>query len=152
MSNVAIVVAFILLAAICCVALAIAADHHRRVAANRNDPTVRRMASTLAPHFPELRSVDVRRGAWAETIDKSQMNVCVADPSSGQTFDDNTLVQVMLHELAHVKIPESDNKHEENFVRVYVSLLERAKRAGLYDPSIPLDPRYPVKGRTRPSR
>lgn len=56
-------------------------------------------------------------------------------------YDDNTLVYVALHELAHTRL--SHVGHGEPFEDLFRRLLRRAASLGVYRPEVPVDPSYP---------
>jgi hypothetical protein len=74
------------------------------------------------------------------TINKSTIHLCTKDPRNGQEYDKNTLMFVVLHELAHVLC--EDIGHSEKFLTINTSLLNYAIQKGLYDPSKPFVKNY----------
>jgi hypothetical protein len=74
------------------------------------------------------------------TINKSTIHLCTKDPQNGQEYDKNTLMFVVLHELAHVLC--EDIGHSEKFSAINTSLLNYAVQKGLYDPSKPFVKNY----------
>ena len=68
------------------------------------------------------------------TINKSRVNLCLKD-KEGNYYDDNMLMYVALHELAHVMCDEIG--HTDKFHEIFDKLLEKAAAYGIYDPSIP---------------
>lgn len=74
------------------------------------------------------------------TINKKVIHLCTKDPRSGQYYDKNTLMFVVLHELAHVLC--GDVGHTENFLIINHALLDHAIKCGFYDPSKPFVKNY----------
>lgn len=74
------------------------------------------------------------------TINKSTIHLCTKDPRNGQAYDKNTLMFVVLHELAHVLC--EDIGHSEKFSTINTALLNYAVQKGLYDPSKPFVKNY----------
>ena len=74
------------------------------------------------------------------TINKKVIHLCTKDPQNGKGYDKNTLMFVVLHELAHVLCP--DIGHTETFSSINYALLDHAVRNGFYDPSKPFIKKY----------
>lgn len=74
------------------------------------------------------------------TINKQVIHLCTKDPQNGKTYDKNTLMFVVLHELAHVLC--NDIGHTENFLTINYALLNHAIKNGFYDPSKPFVKNY----------
>jgi len=74
------------------------------------------------------------------TINKKIIHLCTKDPQNGRVYDKNTLMFVVLHELAHVLCPEIG--HTETFLSINYALLDHAVRNGVYDPSKPFIKNY----------
>ena len=102
------------------------------------DPNVVRIKAKLLPHFPELRSVKFMKGSSSYTINKQKIYLCT--DHSGTRYDDNMLIYVTLHELAHVITP--DIGHGPMFRSNFRQLLDRAINAKVYDPSQPIIENY----------
>ena len=63
---------------------------------------------------------------------------------SGETFDENTLVYVGLHELGHVLCAKMDgDEHGPEYQLVFSRLLSIAQEKGYYDPAKGMDDTYP---------
>lgn len=97
------------------------------------DPTVSRLKQLLIPTFPEIEKVKVMKGSSSYTVDKNKVYICT--DYKDQKYDDNMLIYVILHELAHVITPEIG--HGETFIDNFDRLLKRAIEAKLYDPDLP---------------
>jgi hypothetical protein len=104
--------------------------YDRRMA---SDPTVLRLKRLLMPYFPQLDAVELQRGTSSYTLDKKRIFLCVE--RDGQTYDDNTMTYVLLHELAHTMTRQIG--HGSEFHAQFTALLDRAARFGLYDPTRP---------------
>ena len=74
------------------------------------------------------------------TINKKIIHLCTKNPRNGQYYDKNTLMFVVLHELAHVLC--NDIGHTETFTIINSALLEHAFKCGFYDPSKPFVKNY----------
>jgi hypothetical protein len=74
------------------------------------------------------------------TINKKVIHLCAKDPRNGRYYDKNTLMFVVLHELAHVLC--SDVGHTDSFSVINQALLDHAVKCGFYDPSKPFVKNY----------
>lgn len=74
------------------------------------------------------------------TINKKVIHLCTKNPKNGQYYDKNTLIFVVLHELAHVLC--NDVGHTDTFSVINQSLLDHAVKCGFYDPSKPFVKNY----------
>jgi hypothetical protein len=74
------------------------------------------------------------------TINKQVIHLCTRDPRNGKIYDKNTLMFVVLHELAHVLCPEIG--HTTNFLNINAALLQYATSRGFYDPTKPFVQNY----------
>jgi hypothetical protein len=69
------------------------------------------------------------------TINKKIIHLCTKDPRNGCYYDKNTLMFVVLHELAHILC--NDVGHTDNFSVINQGLLDHAIKCKFYDPSKP---------------
>lgn len=97
------------------------------------EPTVVRIRELLLPYFPELARVKLYRGDASYTLNKSKIFICTK--MGGETYDDNMLVYVTLHELAHTLCKSVG--HTNEFADVFGNLLRRAEKVGVFDPEKP---------------
>lgn len=104
------------------------------------DYEIVRLKNKLLPVFPELNDVKLMKGQSSYTINKYKIYICLRDKNTRIIYDDNMLVYVILHELAHTKCPEIG--HTEMFKKIFFDFLERAENYGLYDPSLPRHANY----------
>jgi hypothetical protein len=74
------------------------------------------------------------------TINKKVIHLCTKDPQTGKYYNKNTLLYVVLHELAHVLC--CDIGHTDKFVIINSALLEHAIKHGFYDPTQPFVKNY----------
>jgi hypothetical protein len=74
------------------------------------------------------------------TINKKIIHLCTKEPRSGKYYDKNTLMFVVLHELAHVIC--DDIGHTDTFSIINKALLNHAINHGFYDPSKPFIENY----------
>ena len=106
---------------------------------NRNfekfdDPKIDNLKNRLSSIFPELNFIQLSGSNKSFTINKKEIYLCLKD-ENGKYYDDNMLIYVLLHELAHVKCDEIG--HTEKFKDIFRNLLLQAEIAGLYNPFQP---------------
>lgn len=89
---------------------------------------------------PELAKVPLKIGDSAYTENKETVTLCLQNPTTGKFYDMNTLMYVLLHELAHVKSTTIGHKGE--FPKRFADLLSKAARIGIYDPRLPVASSY----------
>lgn len=91
-----------------------------------------------------MDEIDLYRGNKSYTINKRKVYLCLKDENRNY-YNENLLVYVFAHELAHV-INNKDVGHTENFNIVFTELLKNMTAEGLYDPSQKIDPEYCAMG------
>ena len=107
------------------------------------EPKLIELQKKLREHFPDLlNKVTIHCGDSSYTIDKSKIYLCVKD-ENGKYYSDNTLMHVILHELAHVQ--STSIGHTPEFHQNFEEILAQAENAGLYDPNIPVPDDYSKK-------
>ena len=99
------------------------------------DYEIIRLRTKLLPSFPELAKVKLMKGSSSYTINKYKVFICLRDKKTNSMYDDNMLIYVILHELAHTLCNEIG--HTEKFKEIFFSLLQRAENHGLYQPDLP---------------
>lgn len=99
-----------------------------------DDPMLGRLRAILKDIFPDMNNVILLRGEKSYTINKKRIHLCLTD-ENGKYYDQNMLVFVLLHELAHVRCTEIG--HTDAFHRIFRGLLDTATIHGIYDPSVP---------------
>jgi hypothetical protein len=90
--------------------------------------------------YKTLKNLIMVEDDQSYTINKKIIHLCTKDPRNGKTYDKNTLMFVVLHELAHVLCP--DVGHTDTFSRINNALLQHAVKYGFYDPSKPFVENY----------
>lgn len=103
------------------------------------DPMLSQLRSKLLPVFPEINKVILLRGTKSYTINKKRVHICLKD-EKGDYYDENMLIYVTLHELAHVKCDEIG--HTKKFHKIFEDLLKRATDHKVYDPKKPIIKNY----------
>ena len=98
------------------------------------DPYLSSLVDKLSTEFPELKLFQLRGSHKSFTVDKEHMYICILD-SNQKYYEENTIIHVILHELAHALCSTQDftEEHSPEFHRIFEKLLTRASNAGLYD-------------------
>lgn len=104
-----------------------------------NDETLRRLVKTLEPVHPIIPELNFYKDDQSYTINKEKIYICMKD-AKGKYYSDNTLIYVILHEIAHVLCDEIG--HTEKFHTIHQQLTDKATELGLYNPSIPIENNY----------
>lgn len=100
------------------------------------DPKLDQLKQTLIKVVPEAAKVPLFEANKSYSINKEKIYMCLKD-EKGNYYDDNTLMLVLLHEIAHTE-NKVDVGHTENFHRIYENLKQRASALGLVDLSKPV--------------
>lgn len=110
---------------------------------------------------PKLAEIPMREGDSSYTLNDKYVVLCLKD-RRGYYYDDNTLVYVALHEIAHTldscrdkggKSDKSgrdsdhtesgpDKDHCDSYIYTFQRLLARAEEVGVYDPTLPIPDDY----------
>jgi hypothetical protein len=98
------------------------------------DPKIMEIKEKLSQVHPVAHKLRFYSAKKSYTINKEKVHICLRDENSNY-YDDNMLMYVSLHELAHVLCDEIG--HTEKFNAIFDELLVRAEKMNLYDPDIP---------------
>ncbi len=101
-----------------------------------SSPVIERLKDKVRQVLPIDGRVTIQEGDKSYSLDKEEIYLCVRDKKSGKIYDDNMLVYVLLHELAHC-VNREDVGHTQAFHKTFNELLERAIQVGIYNPNIP---------------
>ena len=104
-----------------------------------SDPKIHEMLDKLIKVDPAAKNIRMSRGNKSYTINKKTVYLCLYD-ENGNYYDDNLLMYVSLHELAHVKNDEKG--HTKKFYRIFDELQDKAAAMGYFDKNAPLDQNY----------
>ncbi len=121
----------------------------------QKDPKLQELRQLLKPMFQSpftgpilskssktkdvLDKIGLYKGDKSYTINKSKIFLCLRD-ANGEYYGNNTLVFVLLHEIAHVLC--SEEHHTPLFQDILDELVHKAIRYDLYDPSDPVEDNY----------
>ena len=98
-----------------------------------DDQKLEDLKQKLAIPIPEIRKITLSGSNKSFTINKEHIFICTKN-EKGEYYEDNMLVYVLLHELAHVLCDEIG--HTAKFSRIFKELLDRAENAGIYNSKI----------------
>lgn len=98
-----------------------------------NDPVIQKLYQKLLPLDPIVVDLKFFKGKKSYSINKKKVYLCLKD-KHGQYYDDNMLIYVLIHEIAHC-INTKDIGHTEEFYRVFDELLKKAEVMGIFDPN-----------------
>ena len=79
-----------------------------------------------------MNEISLEEGFKSFTENKQRVTLCLRN-QFGELYDQNSLMYVALHELAHVINDEVH--HTKKFRRIFDALLKHASANGFYDPS-----------------
>ncbi len=107
-----------------------------------SNPKLDELHKVLLQLEPEVaRNITLYEGDKSFTVNKEKMTLCLKEPGTNNYYDDNTLIYVAIHELAHAANPY-DVGHTKHFYDKFDELLKRAERMGLYNPNKPMPDNY----------
>lgn len=123
---------------------------------NNYDPKIQELINIITPIFNKnnifinklkslnnrniLSEVNINVGRKSYTLNKKNVFLCLKD-EQGQYYDDNTLIYVLLHEIAHV-INTKSIGHDRHFHNTFKELLDLATEKNIYNPNIPVVSNY----------
>jgi hypothetical protein len=103
-----------------------------------DDPVTREIHQKLMKLDPRAQKLSIRGSSQSFTEDKERMYLCLKN-EKGEYYDQNFLMYVAIHELAHVISQQVDPNHTtDEFKNNFKMLLAKAADMKLYDPSQPL--------------
>lgn len=113
-----------------------------RVVESYDDPKIREIQDKLIQVDVRAKNISIKASSQSFTEDKTRTYLCLRD-EKGKYYDDNMLMYVALHELAHAisKSVDPDHKTDE-FKNNFNLLLKKAADKGLYNPKLPLNYSY----------
>ena len=106
----------------------------------KKEPILGHVRKNFKKINPKFEPIPLYSGKGAYTDNKSEITLCLADPSTNKEYDSNTIMYVALHELAHVI--SKDIGHGEEFRQNFSKLLLEGEKLGFYDPSKPMTTTY----------
>lgn len=113
--------------------------HHFGLISPKKDPRLERLRKKLQVVHPAFKDVKIFRGDKSYTINKEKVYICTKDHNN-EYYEDNMLIYVLLHEMAHVL--NDTIGHTPEFFEKFDELKTKAIELSIYDPTIPIDPNY----------
>ena len=100
----------------------------------KEDPMLYKIRNKMRPLQPEMVDhIILLEDTKSYTINKKKVYLCLKD-ENGEYYDDNMLMFVAIHELAHVLCDEIG--HTDKFQNIFQDLLNKAADLEIYDPSV----------------
>ena len=93
------------------------------------NPIIQTLKTEILKCFPELTHLQIYEGDKSYTVNKEKIYLCIKD-KTGQYYERNILMYVLLHEIAHTLCPEVG--HTQQFKDIFNVLLQRAELGGIY--------------------
>lgn len=110
------------------------------------DPKIDELKHKLSLVHPESKKLHFYNDKKSYTINKKKVHLCIKD-EKGEYYNDNMLVYVSLHELAHVLCDEVG--HTPKYWAMFDALLDEASKTidpitnkPVYDPNGKIDTEY----------
>jgi len=103
---------------------------------NVEENVISRIKENLIKIHPNFEKIRIEVSDESFTEDKAVIYLCIYDKDTNNIYEMNTLMYVVLHELAHV-LNKEDYGHTENFYTIFDKLLCRAMEKGIYDRTKP---------------
>jgi hypothetical protein len=121
-----------------------------------NDPKINEIVDLIRPIFDNksmvysgyltplntrniMSEIEFKHASKSFTINKQVVHMCLKD-EKGNYYDNNSLIYVLLHEIAHVI--NTTVGHDQMFNNIFNDLLEIATQKKIYDPTIPMVSSY----------
>ena len=80
------------------------------------NPIIQVLKENVINCFPELTNIKIYEGDKSYTINKEKIYLCIRD-KNGQYYNQNILMYVLLHEIAHTLCPEIG--HTQSFKDIF---------------------------------
>jgi hypothetical protein len=107
-------------------------DHHDRITSTRRHVIAEQILTKFDPD-EVYENHPTQRSGTSYTISKGEsMYLCVRQTESRDLVDENTLIFVILHELAHIGTYD-EYSHSPKFWSTFRFLLDEAVLAGVYE-------------------
>lgn len=107
------------------------------------NPTLDKLRLELAKVEPKSANLQYFPARESYTEDKEKIFLCMKDPKTGKEYDFNTLMLVLLHEIAHAFSPVIDKEHKTpEFNNLHNYYRKKASDMGIVDLSREVDSSY----------
>ena len=88
----------------------------------------------------KLSKIKLQPSKKSYTIDKHHIHLCIIDRETNEYYEDNLLIYVLLHEIAHIFCDEEG--HTEKYIKIFKNLINIATDVGIFDPTQKLPSTY----------
>ena len=105
-----------------------------------NNDYINKIKELLIPIVPEIKEIEIFEDNKSYTLNKKYIYLCTKN-KSGEYYKTNTIVYVLLHEMAHY-LNKIDIGHTEHFYKIFNELLGKAEKIGIYNPKINIEKNY----------
>jgi hypothetical protein len=107
------------------------------------NPTLDKIRQDLIKVEPKAANLQYYPSHESYTEDKEKIFLCMKDPNTGKEYDYNTLLLVMLHEIAHAFSPVVDKEHKTpEFNGMHNYYRKKASDMGLVNLNKEVEPTY----------
>ena len=107
------------------------------------NPTLDKLRYELAKVEPKSKNLQFYPARESYTEDKEKIFLCMNDPKTGQEYSYNTLMLVLLHEIAHAFSPVIDKEHiTPEFNNLHKYYREKAHKMGIVNLDNEVTPEY----------
>lgn len=105
-----------------------------------SDPILEVLKKLLIPVHDIFNVIKLNKGNKSYTLNKEIIYICVKD-EKGEYYPMNSLVHVILHEVAHM-LNTKDVGHTKEWQKIFNDLLKKAEEKQVYNPAIPMVSNY----------
>lgn len=108
-----------------------------------HDVRLQNIVNKLSLLDPRVKDLEFHTSKESYTENKKKVFICMKNPTNGEYYDDNTLITVTIHELAHAFTKPIDYNHTgKEFNTMYHQLMAKAQQLGIVDPNTPVPISY----------
>ncbi|MBL4898281.1 MAG: hypothetical protein JKX76_01410 [Colwellia sp.] len=107
---------------------------------NSPDDYIDALKLKLAPVYPGIMDIPIKKGEKSFTINKKEIFLCMED-QNGEYYPEHVYVHVLLHECAHV-LAKNTIGHTPEFYKMFDGLVKKAESLGIYDSRKPIPKDY----------
>ena len=105
-----------------------------------SDPILDVLKQLLIPVHEIFNVIKLNKGNKSYTLNKEIIYICIKD-ENGEYYPMNSLVHVILHEVAHM-LNTKDVGHTKEWQNIFNELLKKAEEKNVYNPNIPMVSNY----------
>lgn len=113
----------------------------RKKSHKTEDPLLRHIHQRMIELDPIAKDVYLVTGDRSFTRNKKMISICTRR-QDGSLYPMNDLMQVAVHELAHVKHDGDSSHHQDTWLAIFHDLLDRAHVLGICDKTLPVEENY----------